>query len=170
MKDLINKVEFKGVRDIYEAYELESQCYPEDEAASIETMTSRFKQAPDLFYGAFLDNELIGLVMATATQSKSITKESMTLHDPNGRIICIHSVCTHPDYRKLGLASKMLQNYIDILREWRQKRVSIIVHEYLVPFYTKLGFKVRGVSDIVHGPDPWLEMNLELIDGTFIHK
>lgn len=40
----------------------------------------------------------------------------------------------------------------------------LICKEPLVPLYEKGGFRVVGPSDVVHGADPWIEMDLKLHD------
>lgn len=161
------------------AIDLESQSYPPDEAASPERVTYRLRNAPHLQFGCFLAKDLIGIILATATSSTSITAESMEMHEPTGRTVCIHSVCVKKDWQRQGIATKMLKAYLDRFRnanmtggssdrEDRDKgggridTASIIVHQHLVPLYAALGFIVTGPSSIQHGKDPWLEMNVDL--------
>ncbi|KAI8892484.1 acyl-CoA N-acyltransferase [Globomyces pollinis-pini] len=158
----MDEIQFGEITDFDEAYQLETKCFSADEAASLEGMKYRFQSAPELFLGAFFQNKLIGLIMATATQSPSITKESMNFHDSKGTVICIHSVCVHPNHRKQGIALLMLEKYIEHIKSLKKSRISLIVHEYLVKFYEKVGFKANGISPIVHGSDPWFEMNLDI--------
>lgn len=100
--------------------------------------------------------------MSTATLSETITEESMHHHDASGSLVCIHSVCVHPQHRRQGIATKMLQAYIVQLKALKKAKAALIVHNYLVSLYASVGFKLLGVSPIVHGPDPWLDMELDL--------
>ena len=162
--------------------DLELQSYPPDESASPERVTYRLINAPHLQFGCFLAEDLIGIILATATRSTSITAESMAIHDPNGTTLCIHSVCVKKDWQRQGIATKMLEAYLDRFRNsrmmtggssasdkedqekggWKLDTASIIVHQHLVSLYAKLGFIVTGQSSIQHGKDPWLEMNIDL--------
>ena len=50
---------------VYKAAELEQAEYPADEAASLDQLVYRQKHAQDLFWGAFVEEELIGFIVAT---------------------------------------------------------------------------------------------------------
>lgn len=136
--------------------------YSANEAASYEQTLYRFKQAPQLFLGCFKDSKLVGMIMATASSSSSITQQSMSVHDPNGKTVCIHSVCVAAHERRQGIAKRMIQEYLKKVKSLGYEKASLIVHECLVPLYAGVGFKVNGISPIVHGTQPWIEMNLDL--------
>ena len=150
------------VTDINQAIKLEHACYPESEAASLDTMQYRFRIAPHLFLGMYDGNKLVGLIMATATNSSKITAASMKIHDPLGKCLCIHSVCVDSDHRRKGYATWLLTEYLKLNHGY--EKACLIVHEYLLKMYQNVGFKVVGVSDIVHGPEKWIEMEYRFDD------
>jgi GNAT superfamily N-acetyltransferase len=55
---------------------------------------------------------LVGYICATLTSSASLTHESMAEHDPQGNLLCIHSVCVDKSYRGGGIAKRMLAAYL----------------------------------------------------------
>ena len=80
----------------------------------------------------------------------------MSLHEPGGDTLCIHSVVVDAAWRRKGLATWMLQNYLArVVEAGVAARVLLICKENLLPFYTGAGFANLGKSDIVHGQDPW---------------
>ena len=49
------------------------------------------------------------------------------------------------------------------------QRILLICHQNLIPLYERVGFKLVGKSPVVHGPDPWFEMRLDLEDSLPPH-
>ncbi|CAG8475442.1 6811_t:CDS:2 [Ambispora leptoticha] len=152
------------------AFELETQGYPPDEAASLEKLLFRKKVAPELFWGAYLpanpDNsqqKMIGFVVATLTTAPVLTEASMDWHhEPDGQTVCIHSVCVDNSFRRRGVASSLLQRFIEHCRKLGYARIALISHEYLLKLYQKNGFVFKGESKIQHGSEKWFDLVLEL--------
>jgi ribosomal protein S18 acetylase RimI-like enzyme len=155
-------MKWEPISDVEGAFALESMCYSVEEACSWENMQYRYRVAPHLFLGAFQDKELVGLIMATGSSEESITHTSMALHDPQGKTVCIHSVCVHPHYRRQKIATELLMEYLKRIKSQGMERVSLICHDELIKLYERVGLVLKGESSIVHGPDPWFEMNLIL--------
>ncbi|CAG8649810.1 18906_t:CDS:2 [Acaulospora morrowiae] len=188
----LNSLTFKYVSesDVERAFELESQGYPPEEAATLEKLIYRQKHAPELFLGAYLSTSstlphtssslqssqliLIGFIVSTLTISPSLTEESMSHHDPSGKTVCIHSVCVDKHYRRRGVALALLKEYIKRLgKDFREldrenegkrkyERIVLISHDYLIPLYQKAGFVFKGESQIVHGNEKWFDLVLDL--------
>jgi arylalkylamine N-acetyltransferase len=79
----------------------------------------------------------------------------MSLHEKEGKTVCIHSVCVDKRYRRYGVATRLLREYINLLKkpdnEIKYKRCALLAHEYLIPLYQNVGFKLIGESEVVHG-------------------
>lgn len=94
---------------------------------------------------------------------EDLTLESMTQHDANGRTVCIHSVCVAKSMRGKGLATMVLREYVERLRQRDDvDRVRLLAADALLPFYENAGFGVYGRSDVVYGSHPWNAVGLEL--------
>ena len=142
---------------------LESASYPADEAASLDNIRKRISEAGEYFLLAHLledtkgeeQPELAGFVNGTLTCSKELTHDSMYTHEPEGTILCIHSVVVAPSLGRKGLGTKILGAYLDMIKEKHKtiKEVRLICKEYLQSFYKKAGFHLVGPSQVVHGQD-----------------
>ncbi|CAG8451120.1 9178_t:CDS:2 [Funneliformis caledonium] len=155
-ENYIDSLIFKHVdaSDVERAFQLESEGYPPEEAASLETLQYRQK--------------LIGFIVSTSTLSKSLTHESMSLHEQEGKTVCIHSVCVDKKYRRGGVATKLLKEYIsslkgsgDVGEDVKYERCALLAHEYLIPLYRNVGFKLMGESQVIHGPEKWFDLVME---------
>ncbi|CAG8476330.1 9009_t:CDS:2 [Ambispora gerdemannii] len=163
--------EVDALNGVPRAFELETQGrYPPDEAASLEKLLFRKKVAPELFWGAYLpanpDNsqqKMIGFVVATLTTAPSLTEASMAWHhEPDGQTVCIHSVCVETLFRRKGVASALLRHFAEHCRKLGYARIALISHKYLLEFYQKNGFVLKGESDVRHGSEKWFDLVLVL--------
>ncbi|KAG0330637.1 hypothetical protein BG000_011624 [Podila horticola] len=165
--------------DIPLAYAIEIAVYPEGEPATQDTITMRQNAAPQLMFGCYDTDQtsgnvpeggtLVAYIVSTKAQGNRLSHTSMYAHDPAGNAVCIHSVCTAASHQRRGIASKMLRAYLAHVRQLGQEeeeqtghrsvdRVLLIAHRELMGLYAGVGFREVGLSDVVHGPDPWYEM------------
>lgn len=168
--------------EIGHAHRLEAQSYDQDDAASLETLRYRQREAPHLFLGAFLSlplpkvsgplsmsgpppRKLIGFVCGTA--SSAMTARAIKNHsdDEHSWLVCLWSVCVASEYRKKGLGLKLIEEYIRRLRraeEGESKKgyecVATLCHEDTIPLFEKAAFKKLGVSHVNSGSGGWFEL------------
>nr|CAG8548990.1 4236_t:CDS:2 [Entrophospora candida] len=182
--EIKNSLVFKLVeeQEVEKAFQLELK-----EAATFEKLQYRQKHAPNLFLGVYCHNNdnyngdgdnnkdsmqmrMIGFVVSTLTRSKKLTEESMSTHESDGKTICIHSVCIDKNYQRLGIATSLLKEYIerilllnnnDDVKKLHEK-ICLIAHKELIPLYEKVGFKLIGESEVVHGNEKWFDLEYEL--------
>ncbi|KAG7397328.1 hypothetical protein PHYBOEH_000910 [Phytophthora boehmeriae] len=152
--------------DIRRVAAMEAASYPADEAATESGIRFRQKNAGAFFWVAYLaDNgdTPIGFVNGTLTTHGELTDESMSEHEPEGDLLCIHSVVVDKAYRRRGFAAQMLKKYVQgiVESQLQVKRIILIAKAYLVGFYVSCGFSVTRLSPVVHGVDPWLELDLD---------
>lgn len=145
-------------------HKLESESYPEDEAASLEMFVYRWTEAPGLTLACFHRDEMMGFVCGTRYNRDSITHESMNKHIPSGKSVCIHSVVVKSEHRRKGIALRLLNKYTQTVASGQEDvtQILLICKSSLIPLYTRAGFTLRGKSDVVHGKDPWYELVLPL--------
>lgn len=113
---------------------------------------------------------LIGYVDSTLSPSPTLTHTFMSQHvsSPDATSVCIHGVCVHPKWRKRGIATALLREYLKRIQEESvqkrkegsggYERVLLITHENLRPLYEGVGFEWVGRSEVRHGSQPWFEM------------
>ena len=155
---------------------MEEASYPADESASRSSLQYRQHHAATFFRCAVMgssdcdvqndDDAILGYICST--RCDQFTHESMRTHQPRGRLLAIHSVVVHENYRRLGLATEMLQEYLRYIESKNEKsleKIVLIAKQDLLTFYVKCGFAVRRQSPIVHGQEIWYELTYTLSRG-----
>ncbi|GJP75951.1 hypothetical protein CLOP_g6349 [Closterium sp. NIES-67] len=134
--------------------------YPEDEAASLNSLNYRIQKASSVFLVATLGSELVGFACGTQTAKDELDHASMFVHDPTGETLCIHSVCVSQKYRRQGIGSRLLRAYIkhvSSIEEPVLQSIRLLCKKPLLGFYKRVGFSLVGPSSVVHGRDQWFE-------------
>ncbi len=151
-----NEYELKPIEssDIDRVFELEVQSYPPDEAATLEKITYRSENARDYFLvlKKISDGTIVGFVNGTCVPGREIEHCSMAEHCATGRTLVIHSVTVDASYRRQGIATDMLKQYLyNIYRLKTVDRVLLLSKAYLLTFYLQCGFQFIRLSPVVHG-------------------
>ncbi|KAH9061179.1 acyl-CoA N-acyltransferase [Lactarius vividus] len=156
--DLVSEEEVSSV------HALEVQGFPPEEAATIEKLSFRQKNAPELFLGAFVSQTdsgrtLLGYIDGVLSSESTLTSESMSTHEPGARTVLIHGICVSPSIRRHGIANALLSEYQRrLVAAGSYDRVLLIAHDDKASLYERVGFKSRGISGITFAGTPWLEL------------
>lgn len=154
------------LKDIHYLANLEAKSYPSNEAASEATMEMRCREASTYFRIAkgVTGGAIVGYINGTCVAESEIKHESITTHKPEGSSLVIHSVCVEPSRRRSGVGSRLLKEYVNMLRNEQPqlKRVLLLSKAHLLEFYIKCGFVVKRLSPVVHGSESWFELELDL--------
>jgi ribosomal protein S18 acetylase RimI-like enzyme len=87
-------------------------------------------------------------------------------HNEDGRTVCIHSLCIHPDFSGNGFGMVLLRSYVQRIKDSGvASRIALICRDRLVGFYEKAGFKKVGPSKCQYGGGNWVDMVLEFEGG-----
>ena len=152
-------------QDLDRCFEIESVSYSGDEAATKEKILKRIKNYPEGFIVLENDKEIIGFINSGATQKVELSDEEfkeLIGHDPEGKHIVILSVVIHPDYQGKGMASKLMNSFIDKMKTLGKTDIFLICQSELIDMYARYGFVNLGISDSDHGGMSWNEMSLSL--------
>jgi predicted PhzF superfamily epimerase YddE/YHI9/GNAT superfamily N-acetyltransferase len=161
--------------DMMRVVAIEKASYPPSEAASKSSLQYRQHHAAPYFRCAYLgidddDKEVIGFICAT--RCHEFEHEAMSTHHPEGPLLAIHSVVVAEEHRRKGVATAMLLDYIDKMREMDDgvQKLVLLAKKDLLSFYVDCGFSVIKPSDIVHGGDRWYDLELDLSSHKSIGK
>jgi ribosomal protein S18 acetylase RimI-like enzyme len=154
-------------QDLDRCFEIESVSYSGDEAATKDKILKRIKTYPEGFIVLENDTEIVGFINSGATQKVELSDEEfkeLIGHDPEGKHIIILSVVIHPDYQGKGMASKLMNSFINKMKALGKSDIFLICQTELIDMYARYGFVNLGISDSDHGGMSWNEMSLSLED------
>lgn len=147
--------------DLDRCYAIETLAYEGDEAATREKIATRIATWPDGFIVAEVDGQVAGFINSGAAFDVQMSDEAfkeLIGHDPAGPNVVIMSVVVHPDYQGLGLAKRLLGEFIDRMREQGKATIHLMCKERHIPLYAGFGFAYIKPSESDHGGMAWHEM------------
>ncbi len=163
------RFDFRDIRaeEGAEAAEIEKICFPPNEACSEEHMKERAEKAADTFLVAYdrVNHKIAGFLNGLPTDEEAFRDEfftDITLGKPEGKNVMLLGLDVRPEYRHRGLATAIMDFYMDREAEKGRERLILTCLPRLVDFYRGLGFSERGVSASVWGGEQWMEMSAEL--------
>lgn len=166
---ILNKFEFRNIKkeESKEAAEIESICFPPNEACSPQRICERIQYASELFLVA-IDKEngkMSGFLNGLSTEEESFRDEFFTdakLYNPHGKNIMILGLDVLPQYRGQGLARTLMEQYIKREQAKGREKLILTCHEALVPMYQKMGFQDDGIANSSWGGCKWHEMSCSI--------
>ena len=159
-KEIIRTV---TIDDLDEITSLEAACFPETEAASREAFKWRLQSYPSHFWLLEKDGKIVSFINGPVTVEKDLMDEMY--EDPGfcneeGQWQMVFGVVTHPCYQHQGIASRLMETFLEHAKREGRKGVVLTCKETKISFYEQFGFKDEGISSSVHGGVPWNQMRL----------
>lgn len=152
-------------KDIQRVAEIEAICFPEVEAAPRKSFEDRIAAFPEFFLVAEAEGRLIGFINGCVTNSSVVYDElfySTEHHVQDGENLAIFGLDVIPEYRGQGIASRLMNQFIQLARNTGRKSVILTCKDRLVHYYESFGYVNSGVSESTHGGARWFDMTLVL--------
>lgn len=164
-KDINERFELRNIlpEEAEQAAEIETICFPPNEACSRKKILERAAVTPELFLVAVdrKTGKLAGFLNGIATDEYSFRDEFFTdirLHNPEGRNIMLLGLDVLPEYRKQGLAKEIMFQYLRREQEKDRKMIFLTCLASKVKMYTKMGYRNNGIAASTWGGEQWYEM------------
>lgn len=152
------------MEDLAAVTAVEAACFPAAEAAKEADFAARLRVYPNHFW--LMENEdgtLASFINGLVTNEPTLRDEmyeDASLHDEQGAWQMIFGVNTLPEYRRQGLAAKVMEQVIADAKAQGRKGCVLTCKDKLIHYYEKFGFRNEGVSQSVHGGVVWYDMRL----------
>ena len=157
------KIRLAAKEDLNEIIKIESICFPEAEAAKESDFQKRFDAFKENFIIAEDNGKIIGFINGCTTDLPELPDElyhNVQLHKNHGDYQTIFGLDVLPDYRRIGVATQLMNYFIELSKERGQKGMVLTCKNHLIHYYEKFGFKHQGVSASEHGGAAWNDMVL----------
>ncbi|MHA2938118.1 GNAT family N-acetyltransferase [Vibrio sp. RC27] len=149
--------------DINRMSEIEQLCFPESEAASLQSFIDRFAVFPECFFVLEVDGVIVGHINGCVYHSPELPDElyaNPSMHCPDGKYQTVFGLVVHPDFQRNGYASRLTEHLIEISRQRNHFGIVLTCKDKLINFYQSNGFVCQGVSASSHGGANWNDMLL----------
>ena len=149
------------INELEDIIKIEKECFPASEAATSDDLRKRFEAFKDNFLVAIKDGKVIGFINGCTTDKPTLPDElyhDVSLHNINGKYQTVFGLDVLPDYRRRGVAAKLLNHFINISKKRGKLGMVLTCKDHLISYYEKFGFKHCGVSASSHGGAKWNDM------------
>ena len=142
---------------------VEAACFPAAEAATRGEFAARLAVYPNHFWLLEEDGRLVSFINGLVSDGPTIRDEMFAdaaFHNEQGAWQMVFGVNTLPEYRRRGLAGKVMQRVIADARAQGRKGCVLTCKDRLVHYYETFGYRSEGVSASTHGGAVWYDMRL----------
>lgn len=149
------------MEDLERIVQIEKICFPEAEAADVESFQKRLNAFSECFWLLEEDGMIIGFVNGMVTNCADLTDEmyeNAAMHDTNGAWQMIFGLDVIPEYRCNGYAAILMEHLLKEAETQGRKGVVLTCKDRLIHYYAKFGFENEGISGSTHGDVVWYQM------------
>lgn len=143
--------------------EVEAECFPAAEAASLASIENRLQYYANHFWLLEDNGRLIGFANGMVSNEDHLLDvmfDHGEMHDENGKWQLIFGLDTIPEYRCRGCGEVLLNSAIEDARKQNRMGLILTCKEQLIHYYEKFGFVKEGLSNSTHGKAVWYDMRL----------
>lgn len=158
---------FRNARptDADRCFEIESNAYAGDEAATHAKILKRIRMYPEGFVVLEVDGGIAGFINSGCAHVVDMADEAfkdLAGHDPDAQNVVILSVVVDPAFQGKGLSRVMMEDFIARMRGMGKATVHLMYKDSYVPLYEKFGYRYQKPSTSDHGGVAWHEMSMML--------
>lgn len=150
------------MEDLPEIAIIESLCFLEEEAATIETFAKRIQFIPDSFFVAEMEGVIVGFVNGPVIETPYITDDlfrgEIKANPLTGGNQSVLGIAVTPHFQTRGVAAALLAHIEEVAEANKRKSITLTCKENLIGFYDKYGYVNKGVSKSEHGGVTWYNM------------
>ncbi|MCC6638985.1 GNAT family N-acetyltransferase [Candidatus Falkowbacteria bacterium] len=133
-------------KDLRRIHTLE-QIIEGENAASRDAIEARFDLCSDGWFVVEMNRKIVGYVEVVRYEDFTINtfediRDFSRISDPAGENLYIIFLAVHPNRRKRGYASWLVQNVIWYAKKQKLRKIRVVAGQGLSPLYEKLGFEV----------------------------
>ncbi len=156
------KIRKANLLDASAMHNIETSCFPKEEAASLESIRERIKLFEDVCLVAEED-DIIGFVNGAISSHEMISDEFYkNMVSDGGSNVLIFSLAVHPSYVRKGYGRLLLDTLIGRAKELGKKKIVLACKEEKIDYYASFGFDIDGNDKSIHGGTVWHSMTYKV--------
>jgi ribosomal protein S18 acetylase RimI-like enzyme len=149
------------LNDLASIYEIETACFPTNQAASLKTLSDRLHIFPHHFWLIGDNAKVTGFINGMVTDNDTVQDQmfkNANLPTENGIWQSVFGLAVLPAYQNNGYAGKLINHLINVSKQHNRKGIILTCEKHLISYYHKFGFVNIGLSASVHGGDVFFDM------------
>ena len=158
------RIRTASMADLAAVAAVEGACFPAAEAATEKDFAARLAVYPNHFWLLEADDGAIVSFVDGLVTDEPLLRDEMysdaSFHNEQGAWQMIFGVNTLPDYRKQGMAGRVIRRVIEDARAQGRKGCVLTCKDKLIHYDETFGFVSEGTSKSVHGGVVWYDMRL----------
>ncbi|NWK83954.1 GNAT family N-acetyltransferase [Staphylococcus sp. GSSP0090] len=150
-----------AMSDLNTILKIENHGFSPEEAASKEALINRINFIKDTFIVADYHGDIAGYINGPVINQPFITDDLFDESIKNaihGGYIAILGLVVAENYRKQGLAGKLLNHLEHLAIEQERQGITLTCKASLISFYEQYGYINHGVSESQHGGMQWFNL------------
>lgn len=143
--------------------QIEAECFPAAEAATLEEIEARMALFPENFLVAEADDTVVGFINGGTTDQPYLPDalyHDASLHRPDGAWQTVFGLNVLPQYRCCGIAAQLVEAFAELARVRGKAGVILTCKEEKISYYEHRGFVKYGRADSCHGGAVWHDMRM----------
>ena len=151
--------------DATRCYEIESNAYEGDEAATLEKIMTRIMLYPEGFLVMELHNKIVGFVNSGCAHEVVMSDEEfkeLIGHDAQAPNVVIMSVVVDPAHQCKGYSTLLMMEFIERMRKMGKKTIHLMCKDRHIGLYKRFGYTYIKPSNSGHGGMVWHEMMMSI--------
>ena len=123
--------EFRNAKpsDATRCFEIETEAYEGDEAATLEKISKRIEVYPDGFLILTVEGEIVGFVNCGCTHEVEMSDEEfkeLVGHDPDAPSVVIMSVVVDPAHQGKGLSRALMVEFVRRMKRMEKSTIYLM--------------------------------------------
>lgn len=151
--------------DLDQVAEMEALGFPAAEACDKESFKERIAAFPECFFVAEAkDGRLIGFINGAVSDTIALPDAAyhdLSLHKPDGCCQQLFGLNVLSEYRKQHIGIALMRRFIQNAFIQGREAVILTCKEHMIPYYSRIGYRLVGKADSTHGGAVWYEMRYE---------
>lgn len=144
--------------DVNQVLELQELAYAQNYLESAESFTVKIAAGPETCFGAWVEGQLVGYLVAVPLASDAPVDLNSTEIEPiamgEAQVVYIHDLAVRPERRKTGLGDVLLVHLHDSATRYGLGAYSLVAVQKSAEYWAQRGFVAQeDLPAIGYGPE-----------------
>lgn len=151
--------------DAARCFEIETNAYSADEAATLAKIAGRIETYPEGFLVLELEGVIAGFINSGCARDVEMSDDAfkeLIGHDPDAANVVILSVVLDPAFQGQGLSNLLMTEFVSRAKGMAKSRIYLMCKDRYLPLYEKFGYQYWRPSASGYGGASWHEMFMDL--------